>query len=299
MKKIVIALSLLAFPFVSISQEYTPMLDIYNEWNVRFCYQSLCDTDLYYTNGDTIVDGMNYKVLDGYHYISRGFLLREDIEAKKVYLKAILPNGTFDYLLYDFSMEVGDSIDMKNPITPFPENAGYYKVDSIIPHPLVDGNNYNHFYLSPTPSNTVGKNNAEWIEGAGSLSIITAPGGDPDVDGVGRLACMFKNGESFYSDLTIIEECEPFFILNNPTVPLIDNDIKVINLPNKNEFEILNANDLTEIQLYNISGQLLNVFDNKGQQSLRLNLSQYSSGIYLLIAKSNEVLSRNLKIILK
>jgi len=299
MKKIVLALFFICIPLIGGAQEYTPMLNNYNEWNVRFCYQSLCDTDLYYTNGDTIVDGMNYKILDGYHYISRGFLLREDIEAKKVYLKAILPNGTFDYLLYDFSMEVGDSIDMKNPITPFPENAGYYKVDSIIPRPLVDGNDYNHFYLSPTPSNTVGKNNAEWIEGAGSLSIVTAPGGDPDIDGVGRLACVFKNGESFYSDLTIIEECVPFFELSNPSFNEETPPIKVYNHQENNVFEIVNIRDYHTIYVYNLMGAKQKVLKLNNQFQTTLDLSGYSSGIYLLVFESSQLQKQSYKVVIE
>ncbi|MBV1924471.1 MAG: hypothetical protein KUG68_10645, partial [Flavobacteriaceae bacterium] len=47
------------------------------------------------------------------------------------------------------------------------------------------------------------------IEGVGSLSIITAPSGDADINEVGHLSCFFKNGESFYSNLDSIEGCEP------------------------------------------------------------------------------------------
>lgn len=130
-----------------IAQDYKPLLDDYNEWQVTHCYYG-CLTDAYYTDGDTIVDGMNYKILDGYHFISRTFLLREELVAKTVYLKFLQASGNEEYLLYDFSLNVGDSIETKNPISPFPTNGGYYKVDSIISSPLVDGNHYRHFYLS-------------------------------------------------------------------------------------------------------------------------------------------------------
>jgi len=281
------------------SQSYRPLLDTYNEWNVRFCYEGLCDTDLYYTNGDTIVDGMSFKVLDGYHYISRGFLLREDVNSKKVYLKAILPNGTYDYLLYDFGLQVGDSIDMKNPITPFPEDAGYFKVDSIIPRPLVDGNLYDHFYFSPTASNNVSTNNAIWVEGIGSLSIITAPSGDPDIDGVGRVACVFKNGESYYSDLDIIDECEPFFILDSPKYTTQKNSIKTIKTSEKNIFQIINIERFSTIELYDLKGVHLNTFENNNKHSIQLNVSNNPSGIYLLILNSNTNRNQTLKIVVE
>ena len=56
-------------------QDYKPLLDNTNEWHVTNCYFG-CLTDVYFTDGDTLVEGNNYKVLDGFHYISRSFLLR-------------------------------------------------------------------------------------------------------------------------------------------------------------------------------------------------------------------------------
>ncbi|MEZ4857968.1 MAG: T9SS type A sorting domain-containing protein [Flavobacteriaceae bacterium] len=299
MKNLLLFFFLLAFSKHPYCQDYKPLLDNYNEWNVRFCYSGVCDTDIYYTNGDTIVDGVNFKILDGYHYISRGFLLREEVSSKKVYLKAFLPNGVYDYLLYDFSLKVGDSIDMKNPITPFPENAGYFIVDSIIPHPLVDGNNYNHFYFSPTEANTVSTNNAIWVEGVGSLSIITAPSGDPDIDGVGRVACVFKNGVSFYSDLNIIEECEPFFILNSKKNSKEKKSIKALKTSEKNIFEILNVEHFSTIELFDLKGVHLDSFKNNYQNSIRLDFSKYPSGIYILLLNSNTNRKQTLKIVVE
>ena len=298
MKKLLLIV-LFANCFSIFGQDYKPLLDNYNEWNLTYCYNNMCTQDYYYTNGDTIVDGMNYKVLDGYHYISRGFLLREDVAQKKVYIKTILPNITTDHLLYDFSLEVGDSIDIKNPYTPFPTDAGYYKLDSIIPRPLVDGNNYKHFYLSPTITNNTGTNNAIWVEGVGSLSLINAPGGNPITNGVGRVACMFKNGISFYSDLDIIDECEPYFILDTPSYTNEMSTIKAIATPTTNVFEIINIENITTIDLYDLKGVNLDTFTSNNQNSIYLNLTKHQSGMYLLILNSNNNRFQSLKIIVK
>jgi len=96
------------------AQEYKPLLDDYNEWHLTYCYTG-CYTDVYYTDGDTIVDGMDYKVLDGFHFISRTFLLREELIERKVYLNFVQDTGNTEYLLYDFLLNVGDTFDMKNP----------------------------------------------------------------------------------------------------------------------------------------------------------------------------------------
>ena len=278
-------------------QEYKPLLDTYNQWSVRYCFSG-CSTDIYYTNGDTIVDAMNYKVLDGYHYISRGFLLREDVTEKKVYLKTILPNGTRDYLLYDFSLEVGDSIDIKNPASPFIEDAGYYKVDAITLLPLVDSNLYRHFYLSPAASNTISENDAIWVEGVGSLSLVNAPGGDPNVNSAGRVACMFKEGVSFYADLDIIEDCEDI-ILNKPLNQIPTNNSKIISSPIVNEFSVINIEPFITLDLYNLRGQLLQHINLNHQNALSLNLSSYKAAMYLVVLKSQDTAHQVLKVLVR
>ena len=278
---------------LALCQEYKPLLDTYNQWSVRYCFSG-CSTDIYYTNGDTIVDAMNYKVLDGYHYISRGFLLREDVTEKKVYLKTILPSGIREYLLYDFSLEVGDSINIKNPASPFIEDAGYYKVDAITLLPLVDSNLYRHFYLSPAASNTISENDAIWVEGVGSLSLINAPGGDPDVNSVGRVACMFKDGVSFYADLDIIEDCEDI-ILDKPLFQPTINNSKIINALVVNEFSVINIEPFFALAIYNLNGQLLQQINLNNQNTVTLNLSSYKPAMYLIVLKSQEATHQVLK----
>ena len=278
-------------------QQYKPLLDTYNQWSVRYCFSG-CSTDIYYTNGDTIVDAMNYKVLDGYHFISRGFLLREDVTEKKVYLKTILPSGIREYLLYDFSLEVGDSIDIKNPASPFIEDAGYYKVDAITLLPLVDSNLYRHFYLSPAASNTISENDAIWVEGVGSLSLINAPGGDPDVNSAGRVACMFKDGVSFYADLDIIEDCEDI-ILDKPLFQPTINNSKIINGLVINEFSVINIQPFFALAIYNLNGQLLQQVNLNNQNKVTLNLSGYKPAMYLIILKSQDATHQVLKALVK
>ena len=95
------------FSTLLFSQDYVPLLDDYNEWQVTNCYFG-CLTDVYYTDGDTITDGHNYKILDGYHFISRTILLREDILEKKVFLNFIQATGNTEYLLYDFSLNIDE-----------------------------------------------------------------------------------------------------------------------------------------------------------------------------------------------
>jgi hypothetical protein len=279
------------------AQAYTPLLESTNEWQFTTCFSG-CITDMYHTDGDTLVDGLSYKILDGYHYISRTFLLREETSERRVYLNIVDPGINREYLLYDFSLEVGDSIDIKNPITPFAENAGYYQVDSIVPRPLNDGNSYRHFYLSPTPTNTISSTPAVWIEGLGSLSIINAPGGYPDINGVGHLSCYFKEGTSVYSNLDSIDSCQAE-ILNVPTLydPLAR--VELVNDLPAGVVQLFGAEEVRYLDLYDIRGKRINSFTNKGRNQFTIPVSGYQPGVYLLVVQTRDFSKRMFKVLLR
>ncbi len=292
-------LLLLGLSFLSpmLAQDYIPLLDGLNEWHVTNCYYG-CSTDVYYTDGDTIVGGKNYKILNGYHYISRTFLLREDVASKKVYLNLFLSNSQQEYLLYDFSLNVGDSIDIKNPITPFPTDAGYYKVDSIVMKPVANSRSARHFYLSPTPSNTVNSDPATWVEGGGSLSIITAPGGYPDINGAGHLSCSFRNTELFYSNLDSITGCEPV-ILSVAAKQSVLNLVTMTTLIKNGESQIHNARNVRTLNIFDLSGKKLQHITNDGNDHINLNFSKFSTGVYLVVAYSEKMEKKVFKVVVQ
>jgi hypothetical protein len=282
MKYIFTSFAAFFFSLSAIGQDYTPILDHRNEWHFTTCFFG-CFTDKYYTDGDTLVNGKMYKILDGYHFISRTFLLREEVVEKKLYFLKIRPSGGVEeYLLYDFTMQVGDTINMLNPITPFPQDGGYFKLDSIIPRPLVDGLDYDHFYFSPTPSNTISTGNAIWVEGAGSLSLINAPGGFPDLNGVGALSCYFKNRDVFYANLDSIDDCTPVYM------DVKKNNLEEVVVSKLHESEtclLHNATNITQITLYNVSGKKLETINHNSEKTILIDLAAYSSGTYLILAK--------------
>ena len=278
------------------AQDYKPLLDNFNEWHLTSCYNG-CNTDIYYTNGDTLVDNKTYKILDGFHYISRTFLIRENVETKKVYMKLATRENNPEYLLYDFALNTGDSIDIKNPITPFPSDAGFYTVDSIIPHPLEDGNYYRHFYLSPSASNTISNTPTTWVEGVGSLSLINAPGGFPDINAAGQLSCFFKNAELFYSNMDSISKCEPL-ILNIKNEEQLA-DLKMNTLVKNGICEMYNTQNLKSATLFDLQGKKLFAVEPKGASNYSLDFSEYASGMYLVVALSKDFTRKVFKVVIK
>ncbi len=279
------------------AQSYEPLLDQINEWQFTSCNFG-CITDIYFTDGDTLVNNKNYKILDGYHYINRNLLLRENTAEKKVYLTILEPQYTEDLLLYDFSLEVGDTIEMVNPITPFPTNGGYFLLDSINLLPLANGTDYRHFYFSPTPSNTISTQNAIWVEGVGSLSIINAPGGYPDINAVGHLSCSFKNAELFYSNLDSINSCEPA-ILGIPEMIETLKDIHLFSQTEKNHFLLTNTQKVNSISVFGLTGKLIKTVAPKNLNSVNLDLSTFKPGIYILKVKQHNYKQKTFKVVIK
>ena len=102
------------------AQDYHPIVEDGKQWNVLFSYPWSPPepqhkyTDIYKIEGDTLVDGVSYKVM----YATRnedltgwnlwGFL--RETEDGQVFSRR--PSTSDEQLLYDFSMEVGDTIIM-------------------------------------------------------------------------------------------------------------------------------------------------------------------------------------------
>lgn len=277
---------------IGYSQPYQPLLETDNEWHFTTCYNG-CLTDIYYTNSDTLVNGLSHKILDGYHYISRTFLLRENTEEKKVFLTKINPNRIDTYLLYDFSLEEGDTFEMKNPISPFPAEGGLFVLDSIRNRPFQETQIRRYFYFSPHLENTVSNQNAIWVEGVGSLSIINAPGGYPELNSVGSLTCFYKNYTLFYTDE--IEEtpiCEET-ILNTNELILFQPEI--IFHSSTKELIIKSNEKWHTCTLYDMIGQHLVTNDTQDQSSWSLQEFTLPNGIYFIkITFENQVITKKI-----
>ncbi len=274
-------LFVLAFANYSIAQDYTPMLAEVNEWHLTYCFNGNCSEDVYYTDGEMEVQGNVYKVLDGYHYISREFLLREEVEDGKVYLATIIGGIFREYLLYDFSLEVGDEFEMINPLTPFPENGGFFTLVDVQMIELADGDLYKHYYFSPSPGNTASTWNAIWVEGVGSLSLPNAPGGDPIANGVGRVSCAFRDGTVFYTDFDLVEDCSPTVL----TIKELENNIDIFITTSQERLTIKSSQRIQSYQLIDAAGKVLLDTNIDGLNETSFETAQFNDGIYFLQIK--------------
>lgn len=270
-------------PMLVKAQLYQPLLKEANEWHLTNCYTG-CFTDIYVAADDTLIKGKAYKILDGYHYISREFLLREEIASRKVYF-LFIKNGKpeAEILLYDFSISVGDSMRFFNPISPFPSDPGYFTLDSIKPLPLNDGSITKKFYWSANDTIRAGVTNAVWIEGSGSQSLINAPGGFPDINQVGKISCHFKTGVLAYTDLDSINECADTYNLGKIELGINETQFSLFPNPVSSELQIKNAEEISAIEIFHPDGRLIfKTRVNKPQNHLLLDLSLIPSSVLII-----------------
>ena len=182
------------------AQEYHPIVEDGKQWNVLFSYPwnppepQHKYTDIYKIEGDTLVDGMSYKVM----YATRnedltgwncwGFI--RETEDGQVFSRR--PSTSDEQLLYDFSMEVGDTIFMY-------EEHNEYMVVVEKGEILVNEEPRQQIVLEYPFGN--GEQEV-WIEGIGSLYGIINSGSLFLMGGSTDLLCYYEDGDLIWQNTT-------------------------------------------------------------------------------------------------
>ena len=276
----------LFYNFYVNSQEYHQLLDHESEWHLTSC-SSTCINDVYYTNGDTTYNGYQYKILNGYHYISRTFWLREDVSEKHIFLSYDNGKSRIEVLLYDFSLQIGDTILLSNPITPFPSNGGFYKLDSIVSQNLLDNKSHKFFYLSPTASNQSSDELPVWIEGIGGLTLINGPGGTPDINRVGKISCYFNDGFLSYSQLDSLDRCTVKYVTGLKEIQRHSNSIYPTIFESILRLE--DVSEVSEVVIYSLRGEEVYRRKLNHQSYENLELSHLEKGFYVIRLYDNNL----------
>lgn len=248
------------------AQEYLPMVQEGNEWHTLYWGMS----PLYKYNyvfscsGDTLVEDVRYskliRTLDGGEpYLFT--LLRE--EDGKVWARYFLNDPT-EFLLYDFTANVGDNLI----VGVFGTN---YVVDSISTE-QIGGLDRKKLWLVTNDYLGNPQVRETWVEGIGSnLGMPWSGWGVGVYDFYSRLLCFHQDGELIWQNpdydgctYTAVEEIqneETMTIYPNPTNGMVNIDgYKII-----------------EVKVYNVLGQL--VKESKGNV---IDLSAQEAGTYIL-----------------
>ena len=295
------------------AQDYHPIIEDGKQWNVLFTYPWSPPepphryTDIYKIEGDTLVDGVPYKVM----YATRnedltgwnlwGFL--RETEDGQVFSRR--PSTSDEHLLYDFSMEVGDTICMCD--------YGFYECCMVVVEKgeiLVNEEPRQQIVLEYPFGN--GEQEV-WIEGIGSLYGIIDSGSLFLVGGSTDLLCYYEDGDliwqnsypsinscyfvypSQHGDLVISPttltfesyyESQTIHLINQTDNPVTISDIDI--QPDNNMLivyatfpQILQPNQSTEIEVE------LNAIGYKGYQTIYINITT-SIGNKQVIVRVNE-----------
>ena len=195
MKRITL-LSLLTIMTIALYSQYLPLVEEGKEWSTlteifHFPWDpATYTTEIIKIDGDTIINSVTYsKLYSSPEEIPTNWYLsnfiREDSD-KKVWFRDL--NGDTDYLMYDFSVNVGDSV----PIGYF--DPVYLHVNSIVPIE-VNGTVRKHYTLSCTGSPEYEET---WIEGLGSDKGLLYSGGVYFTGGWTYLLCVHEDAALAY-----------------------------------------------------------------------------------------------------
>ena len=195
---------------------YHPIVEDGKQWNVLFSYPwnppepQHKYTDIYKIEGDTLLDGVSYKVM----YTTRNEdltgwsvcgVIRETEDRQVLYRR---DGSSYDEILYDFSMEVGDTIIM-NGSGFYPDWMFVVETNEI----LINGEPRKQIVLEYSWGDQ-----EVWIEGIGSLYGIIDSGSLFLTGGSTNLLCYYEDGDLIWQNTTPgYDEC--YMVYPTPPTP--------------------------------------------------------------------------------
>ncbi len=327
MKKLLFLLILLSFQ-KSFSQQYFPTIDSINEWNYQslFLAVKLSSTLCNYGNnfiggaftektvGDTLIQSNSYKIIESSNGCILGYV-REDAAQKRIYFMDNLFNP--EIVLYDFSLQTGDTITISNVVNSPIHPSGVYSVDSIFNFYLPGGIS-RIFYLNGSN----GGNTLIWIEGVGCPESFIYPYSYNDFgsyfqscSGIQHLAeqflICFNHDNKVYFDTCAFQLAQtPGYIFYDSCrytnfsseVNLINSGASKIKFTQSGNNLLVTSDDFEKqnisLKILNINSQ--SIYSNSfvlsaGESKNVAENRKFVSGIYLIVCKTNrEVIRRKI-----
>ena len=273
-------------------QEYTPLLVEDNEWvNTLYIFDfdngHMDNTDYHFRmSGNTII--FNEKEYIEFEYRKRtrqddivihdwsewqlsGFYCSENIEEKKVYVyyleDNVLLHDSGEFLLYDFNLNVGDSINLN----------GF----------IYDG--------SPGTIEIIAITEEEWFGEMRTVYLFDLDIYDVEfkiIEGVG----------SSHGLNTMLNATDAGWMLSNfgqnlSTMEVHSSKSKVYPNPFTNQIQIDSEKPIQNLELFDVNGKL--ILSKKSISELNSNLNQLQKGIYILQITYPNQQKENIKLIKK
>lgn len=284
--RVLLLFSTISISLISIAQSYHPLVKENASWTIEYWYDfsppSGHEVYKLFIEDDTTVNTLNYKFVyqnkwDSLSKIKNknGIrLIREDTLSKKVFViyldGSIGNNDSIEWLLYDFSVQVGDTL-IYDTLPLWYNNPGIYRCDSIDTI-FIEGHARRRFYF--TRNIPFGQD--IWIEGIGSIQI-------------GFFGPHFEEFESFYS-ISCYWDDELFWrndttrscaVLTIGKISDVATEVKVFPVPVQNTLFISSLTGMHSYKILNLDGRI--VKSGLIESEKQINFSSIQSGFYLLM----------------
>lgn len=297
---VVICLSLSAQQY-----KYVPFPDSNAVWGEKYWASEMAGFFNQYAlfNKDTLINGITYHQL--FHNSNSSTItpsnsksvvgIREDeqkrvwaINFKEPIVNTYNQNEKGEVMLFDFSLQIGDTIGAKDHanITPY-ASLVVQDIDSIRIHQSI-----RKVFTFKTYKWV------KWIEGIGNVQGLFFPYGDLTTGGNNNvLICMHQNDSLMYKN-EFYESCIPQFVIDG--VALLPNtDIRVYPNPATSGKVYFDKLDFETLELYDSSGKLLMQHTIKGSNCYELDVRNFRPGSYYYQLKTKGLVPTKGKLVIQ
>ncbi len=312
--KLSIRLPLLLLPLqfllvsVSFGQTYEPFIDTHKQWNTMITFYAYGGSpatsrtlQLHITANDTLINDTLYQKVVNTGYSDGTFptgelgFIREDIDEKKVFFRENMEvfYPPKDRLLYDFSLETGDTTEVFG-LYQCTWNSNTYKVVSTDTIHLLNDEARKTWYLEP-----IGHNAQEadlWIEGIGSLNGMLFPGCSQmaTISFSLTLLCYYEDDLKLYM---MYDTC--YIDWTTGLEAQAENSIKLYPNPARGHVTLSLPDEIQDgstYQIYHVNGTKL-VEGRLNEKTVTIPLGNIKPGMYFFNVQSNTTVFRSKLII--
>jgi hypothetical protein len=267
---------------------YHPFPDSNATWNIFFSggiLASCLEEFSYLLNGDTVISNHTYHKIMVPYIHNYGFCgpihpsgynggIRQDTSARKVYYLA--PDSLNEEVLYDFSLQIGDSLPGSLWFNCYTSTLAVIAIDSIL-----IGTNYRKRW---TTGHAIPYNPHNYIiEGIGFETGLLQQCPESFADApFYSLICFQQNGTTLYPDA--LTNC---LLIDNVKNLLPDSVFEIFPNPFQNFLTVISkSNEPSEIILYDLAMRKLQqqTFVN----NVNLNTDAFAKGVYIYEIRNHE-----------
>ena len=282
------------------AQNYIPFPDSNAVWNgnrSECCGPYITNYFDYQFKQDTLINSKYYHIIGSKNSNYYDCAIRQDTALKQVFVIYLNKNIAYmndsiddcfdydntEYLLYDFNLELGDSIEIYSKCrldtylsTLKDEIIKFYVIS--VDTELINGINRKVIQIRAGDTSPFYVWSI-WYEGIGSVFGPIYTQTMPDFEMNFSLTCMQQNNEILYGGFecfVIAEELKDY-----------ENQIQIFPNPTKDILNFrINNSDACELFIYNNLGQI--VFSKTVRNEEQINVQNLNSGLYYLKISNNE-----------